>query len=47
MARPRRFALALLCAAAAIGGFEWSGIENSRNADLEPRGGRRRERCER
>jgi hypothetical protein len=27
MARPRRFALALLCAAAAIGGFEWSGIE--------------------
>ena len=28
MARPRRFALALLCAAAAIGGFEWSGIEN-------------------
>ena len=36
MARPRRFALALLCATAAIaggaarlGGFEWSGIENS------------------
>jgi hypothetical protein len=28
MARPRRFALALLCAAAAIGGFEWSGIES-------------------
>src|SRR5256886_1422796 len=28
MARPRRFALALLCAAAAIGGFEWSGVEN-------------------
>jgi hypothetical protein len=27
MARPRRFALALLCAAAAIGGFEWSAIE--------------------
>jgi hypothetical protein len=27
MARPRRFALALLCATAAIGGFEWSGIE--------------------
>jgi hypothetical protein len=29
MARPRRFALALLCATAAIGGFEWSGIENA------------------
>jgi len=36
MARPRGFALALLCAAAAIaggaarlGGLEWSGIENS------------------
>src|SRR5215468_671992 len=36
MARPRRFGLALLCATAAIaggaarlGGFEWSGIENS------------------
>src|SRR5262245_213593 len=36
MARPRRFALALVCATAAIGGwcaaslggFEWSGIEN-------------------
>src|SRR5262245_26888264 len=28
MGKPRRFALALLCAAAAIGGFEWSGIEN-------------------
>jgi hypothetical protein len=28
MARPRRFALALLCATAAIGGFEWSGMEN-------------------
>src|SRR5215471_18479409 len=34
MGRPRRFALALLCATAAIagaaslGGFEWSGIEN-------------------
>jgi len=27
MARPRRFALALLCATAAIGAFEWSGIE--------------------
>src|SRR5262245_53679125 len=27
MGRPRRFALALLCATAAIGGFEWSGIE--------------------
>jgi hypothetical protein len=27
MARSRRFALALLCAAAAIGGFEWSGIK--------------------
>src|SRR5215831_12876629 len=27
MGRRRRFALALLCAAAAIGGFEWSGIE--------------------
>jgi hypothetical protein len=39
MARPRRFALALLCAAAAIAGgaarlsgFEWSGIENSATA---------------
>jgi len=28
MARPRRFALALVCATAAIGGFEWSGLEN-------------------
>src|SRR5215831_13722572 len=28
MGRPRRFALALLCALAAIGAFEWSGIEN-------------------
>jgi hypothetical protein len=28
MGRPRRFALALLCATAAIGGFEWSGMEN-------------------
>src|SRR6516164_11242808 len=34
MGRPRRFALALLCATAAIagaaslGGFEWAGIEN-------------------
>src|SRR5262249_61229579 len=27
MGRRRRFALALLCATAAIGGFEWSGIE--------------------
>src|SRR5215471_6216901 len=27
MGRPRRFALALLCATAAIGAFEWSGIE--------------------
>jgi hypothetical protein len=27
MARPRRFALALLCATVAIGAFEWSGIE--------------------
>src|SRR5262249_60165194 len=35
MGRPRRFALALLCAtaavagcAASVGGFEWAGIEN-------------------
>src|SRR5262245_10305282 len=28
MGRRRRFALALLCATAAIGGFEWAGIEN-------------------
>ena len=49
MARPRQFALVLLCAtatlagwsAARLGGFEWSDIETYRSVDLEPRGGTR------